>query len=93
MTVLTEATGTEPTVDSVMGQILVELGGSVGVLLSALGMRTGLWAALAEAGPLTPGGTVGADPSGRSTDTGMAAGAGRGGVSPLRPTLRAFHVA
>src|SRR6266568_6450310 len=54
MTVLTEATGTEPTVDSVMGQILVELGSSVGLLLSALGMRTGLWAALAEAGPLTP---------------------------------------
>ena len=54
MTVLTEATGTEPTVDSVMGQILVELGSSVGLLLSALGMRTGLWAALAESGPLTP---------------------------------------
>ena len=54
MTVMTEATGTEPTVDSVMGQILVELGSSVGLLLSALGMRTGLWAALAEAGPLTP---------------------------------------
>ena len=32
MTVLTEATSTEPTVDSVMGQILVELGGSVGLL-------------------------------------------------------------
>src|SRR5438067_6811649 len=54
MTVMTEATGIEPTVDSVMGQILVELGGSVGLLLSVLGMRTGLWAALAEAGPLTP---------------------------------------
>src|SRR5437870_13773193 len=54
MTVLTEATGTEPTVDSVMGQILVELGSSVGLLLSALGMRAGLWAALAESGPLTP---------------------------------------
>src|SRR5438067_8131574 len=54
MTVMTEATGIEPTVDSVMGQILVELGGSVGLLLSALGMRTGLWATLAEAGPLTP---------------------------------------
>jgi hypothetical protein len=54
MTVMTEVTGTEPTVDSVMGQILVELGSSVGLLLSALGMRTGLWAALAEVGPLTP---------------------------------------
>src|SRR6266568_8981831 len=51
---VTEATGTEPTEDSVMGQILVELGGSVGLLLSALGMRTGLWAALAEGGPLRP---------------------------------------
>src|SRR5690348_6487742 len=54
MAVATEATGTEPTVDSVMGQILGDLGGSVGVLLSALGVRAGLWAALAETGPLTP---------------------------------------
>jgi hypothetical protein len=37
-----------------MGQILDELGGSLGVLLSGLGIRTGLWAALAEAGRLTP---------------------------------------
>jgi SAM-dependent methyltransferase len=54
MTVLIEARNTEPTVDSVMGQILNELGGSVGLLLSALGLRTGLWEALAESGPLTP---------------------------------------
>jgi hypothetical protein len=31
-----------------------ELGGSLGILLSGLGMRTGLWAALADHGPLTP---------------------------------------
>ena len=72
MTVMTEATGTEPTVDSVMGQILVELGGSVGLLLSALGMRTGLWAALAEAGPLTP--------SELSERTGVAAPLAREGL-------------
>ena len=54
MTVTIEKTGAEPTVDAVMEQILVELGGSLGMLLSALGVRAGLWAALADAGPLTP---------------------------------------
>jgi SAM-dependent methyltransferase len=54
MTVVMAETAAEPTVDAVMGQILGELGGSLGVLLSGLGIRTGLWAALAEAGPLTP---------------------------------------
>lgn len=54
MTVLSEAVSSETTVDGVMGQILVEVGGSIGLLLSALGMRTGLWAALADGGPLTP---------------------------------------
>ena len=93
MTVMTEATGTEPTVDSVMGQILVELGSSVGLLLSALGMRTGLWAALAEAGPLTPRELSERTGSSRPTGTGMAAGAGRGGISSLRSTLGAIHVA
>ena len=44
----------EPTVDEVMGQIVSELGGALGVLLSGLGVRTGLWAGLAEAGPSTP---------------------------------------
>ena len=54
MTVTIEQTAGEPTVDDVMAQIFSELGGSVGVLLSALGVRTGLWAALADAGPLSP---------------------------------------
>ncbi len=36
-----------------MGKILGELGGALGVLLTALGTRSGLWAALAGAGPLT----------------------------------------
>jgi SAM-dependent methyltransferase len=54
MTETLAGTRTEPTVDEVMGQILTELGGSLGVLLSGLGVRTGLWAALAGAGPLTP---------------------------------------
>jgi len=54
MTVTIEQTASEPTVDGVMAQILSELGSSVGVLLSALGVRSGLWAALADAGPLTP---------------------------------------
>jgi SAM-dependent methyltransferase len=49
---LVTTTGTEPTVDAVMGQILAELGGSLGVLLSGLGVRTGLWAAMAD-GPVT----------------------------------------
>ena len=37
-----------------MGKILERAGGSLGVLLNALGTRTGLWAAMAGAGPLTP---------------------------------------
>ena len=93
MTVMTEATGTEPTVDSVMGQILVELGSSVGLLLSALGMRTGLWAALAEAGPLTP--------RELSERTGVAAPLARewlraqaaAGYLRYDPALGAIHVA
>ncbi len=36
-----------------MGQILSELGAALGVLLTSLGTRSGLWAALADAGPLT----------------------------------------
>jgi SAM-dependent methyltransferase len=44
---------TQPTVDNVMGQILGELGGSLGVLLNALGIRAGLWSAMAGEGPLT----------------------------------------
>ena len=51
---IAEKTTAELSVDEVMGQILGELGGSLGVLLSALGVRAGLWAALADAGPRTP---------------------------------------
>jgi SAM-dependent methyltransferase len=38
----------------VIGQLVSELGGALGVLLTALGNRTGLWTALAGAGPLSP---------------------------------------
>ena len=53
MTATMTVTTAETTVDEVMGKILGELGGSLGVLLNALGTRTGLWAAMAGAGPLT----------------------------------------
>ena len=36
-----------------MGKIVTELGAALGVLLTSLGTRSGLWAALAGAGPLT----------------------------------------
>lgn len=40
-------------VDAQMGKIMTELGGALGVLLTSLGTRSGLWAALAGAGALT----------------------------------------
>src|SRR6476469_5351532 len=40
-------------VQAQMGKIVTELGAALGVLLTALGTRSGLWAALAGAGPLT----------------------------------------
>ncbi len=40
-------------VEAQMGKIVTELGAAVGVLLTSLGTRSGLWAALAGAGPLT----------------------------------------
>jgi SAM-dependent methyltransferase len=40
-------------VEEQMGKIVTELGASLGVLLTSLGTRSGLWAALAGAGPLT----------------------------------------
>jgi hypothetical protein len=40
-------------VEEQMGKILTELGGALGVLLTALGTRSGLWVAMAGAGPLT----------------------------------------
>ena len=49
----THSSRQERTPEAVVGQLVQELGGSLGVLLTALGNRTGLWAALAGAGPLT----------------------------------------
>lgn len=43
----------ESAVEEVMGRIATDLGGALGTLLTALGTRSGLWGALAEAGPLT----------------------------------------
>ncbi len=40
-------------VEAQMGKIMTELGDALGVLVTALGVRSGLWAALARAGPLT----------------------------------------
>ena len=40
-------------VEAQMAKIMTELGGALGVLLTSLGTRSGLWAALAGAGPLT----------------------------------------
>lgn len=44
---------THAAVEAQMGKILIELGGALGVLLTALGTRSGLWSALAGAGPVT----------------------------------------
>ena len=60
-TIEQQATGTdqhiEPdmsaAVEAQMGKIVTELGSALGVLLTSLGTRSGLWAALAGAGPLT----------------------------------------
>jgi hypothetical protein len=40
-------------VEAQTGKIMTELGAALGVLLTSLGTRSGLWAALAGAGPLT----------------------------------------
>jgi SAM-dependent methyltransferase len=40
-------------VEAQLGKIVTELGAALGVLLTSLGTRSGLWAALAGAGPLT----------------------------------------
>jgi SAM-dependent methyltransferase len=45
--------GPDPAVEAEMGRIISELGAALGVLLTSLGTRSGLWAALADAGPLT----------------------------------------
>ena len=53
-------------VEEQMGKIVTELGAALGVLLTSLGTRSGLWAALAGAGPLTTAevaGKVSVEPS------------------------------
>ena len=40
-------------VEEQMGKIVTELGAALGVLLTSLGTRSGLWSAMAGAGPLT----------------------------------------
>lgn len=50
---MTSTTIEERTSEAVIGQLVVELGGSLGVLLTSLGTRTGLWAGLDRAGPLS----------------------------------------
>ena len=52
MSTLIESTA-QASVDDVMGQIVGELGASLGVLLTDLGLRCGLWATLRGAGALT----------------------------------------
>ena len=44
---------TEGEVEAQIGRIMTDLGGALGSLLISLGTRSGLWAALAAAGPLT----------------------------------------
>ncbi len=58
MTATDTATGTatgilESAVEQQMGRLAADLGSSLGVLLVSLGTRSGLWSALAGAGPLT----------------------------------------
>lgn len=50
--VATEVENMERAVEQAMGQVATDLGSSLGVLLISLGTRSGLWTALAGAGPL-----------------------------------------
>ncbi len=45
--------GTDRSPEDVLGQLTAELGSSLGTVLTGLGMRCGLWQALAGAGPLS----------------------------------------
>ena len=45
--------GLDAAAEAQLGKIVTELGAALGVLLTSLGTRSGLWAALAGAGPLT----------------------------------------
>jgi SAM-dependent methyltransferase len=57
MTVIDTAPARTP--DAVIGQLVTELGGALGVLLTALGLRCGLWTALADGAPATPAALAG----------------------------------
>lgn len=53
MSTMQQTPPAEAAVEEQMGKIVTELGAALGVLLTSLGTRSGLWAALAGAGPLT----------------------------------------
>ena len=53
MSTMQQQTPPAEAVEEQMGKIVTELGAALGVLLTSLGTRSGLWAALAGAGPLT----------------------------------------
>ena len=56
----------EAAVEAEMGRLVTELGGTLGILLISLGTRSGLWEAMAGAGPLTVeevGSRVSVDPA------------------------------
>ena len=53
MTTMQQQAPPADAVEEQMGKIVTELGAALGVLLTSLGTRSGLWAALAGAGPLT----------------------------------------
>lgn len=44
----------EAAVEEVLGRLITDLGATGGAQLADIGLRTGLWAAMAGAGPLTP---------------------------------------
>ena len=44
---------TDRSPEDVLGQLTADLGGSLGTVLTGLGIRCGLWEALAGAGPLS----------------------------------------
>lgn len=55
MTMITSTpeTSTDRTVDDVFGQLITELGASLGLMITDLGRRTGIWQALRDGGPST----------------------------------------
>lgn len=53
MTTTDREPAADEAVEAELGRLLIELGASLGVLLTSLGTRSGLWAALAGSGPLS----------------------------------------